>query len=48
MSEREKAELAVKIAELVKEETGGDYNAFEVLSLAASLLLGVKYRLDTN
>lgn len=48
MSEREKAELAVKVAELVKTETDDLDQAFEVLSLTASLLFGVKYRLICN
>jgi hypothetical protein len=39
-----KAELAKRIALQVEEEAGG-YAAFEVLSLAASLLFGVKCRL---
>jgi len=45
MSERSRAELALKVAEMVKEEADGLDQAFEVLSLAASLLFGVKYRL---
>lgn len=46
--ERKRAELAVKVAELVKAEAGDDGNAYHVLSLAASLLFGVRVRLRTD